>query len=72
MRQVRRKVNSAVREVGKTRDLVVTLDPATGLVGFRPAGLRRTEWLPANACWSLAVKLRLAMERKEKKKARQK
>lgn len=39
-------------------------------IGFRPAGLRRTEYLPASACWSIAVKLRVALEQKEKKRGK--
>jgi hypothetical protein len=65
---VTRETNATVREQGKTREIFVTIEPSTGLVGFRAKGTRRTETLPADALYHMAVKARVERERKEKRK----
>lgn len=67
-RTVKREMNSRVRELGKMREIIVIVDPSSGLIGFRPKGLRRTEWLPSDFCWSMAVKARVAEERRARRK----
>lgn len=69
-RQVRRETAALQREQGKTRNVIVTVEPPTGLLGFRLKGLRRTEWLSADVVYEMAVKARVRSEAREKKQKR--
>jgi hypothetical protein len=64
---VTRETSAYVRERG-LRPLIATIQGSVLLV--RPKGLRREEVLDLASAWSLAVKMRIARERAEKKAAR--
>ena len=71
---VTRKSHVIVRDRGKVRQLVVTINP-NGTLGLRPLGTRKAEIITLDSCYSLAVKQRVAKERAEKaaqKKAKRK
>ncbi len=65
---VTRSSETVIRDGGKLRQLVVTLYPGD-VLGLRPAGTRRKreEQISLAACYSLAVKQRVAAELREKK-----
>ena len=50
---------------GERRVLVVTLEPGD-LVGVRPLGLRRTEYMPVEAIYHAAIKARVMAEKAAK------
>ncbi len=62
---VSRKSYAIVRDRGVLRELVVTLYP-TGVLGLRPAKTRQEERVTLEACFSLAIKQRVAKEHAEK------
>lgn len=64
---VRRLTFDTIRSGGQTRRLAVALLPG-GLLGLRLQGTRREETLSLSACWSLAIKQRVAYEQAAKKK----
>lgn len=66
-RPVRRLTSAYVRERG-FRPLVATLHGST--LALRPKGLHRDEVLDLAAAYSLAVKMRVAYERAERKRNR--
>lgn len=69
-KQVTRKVEAAmIRDGGRLRAAVVTLYPG-GVIGIRPEKTRREELLPVTAAWDVAVKRRVATERREKQAAK--
>lgn len=71
-RPVTRRSEAIVRDGGKRRALIVTLN-ANDTLTLRPHGTRRPETITFEACYGLAVKQRVAQERREKaaaKKAR--
>jgi hypothetical protein len=53
------------------RRIVVSLEPGD-LIGFRLERTRRTEYLTVAGCYERAVIVRVAHERAEKRKAKQK
>uniref|UniRef100_A0A6M3JN01 Uncharacterized protein n=1 Tax=viral metagenome TaxID=1070528 RepID=A0A6M3JN01_9ZZZZ len=59
------------RECGRATDggrpIIVSLEPGD-VIGFRLKGCRRTYRTTVQACYSLAVKLQLADERREKRR----
>lgn len=61
------ETGAQVREVGKYREIFVTVEPS-GLIGLRLKGLRTTEYYPADVLYYTAVKARVAREKKEKKR----
>lgn len=63
-RQVRR---ACLQARGERRVLVVSLEPGD-LIGVRPLGLRRTEFMPIEAVYHAAVKARVLAERQAKKR----
>jgi hypothetical protein len=67
---VRRRTREVRRDRGKFRAIIVTLYPA-GHIGLRLHGTRREETIPIEAVYERAVKMRLALEQAEKRKARQ-
>ncbi len=73
---VKRVSSDLVREAGKIRQIVVSLEPPC-LLGFRAKGCRKTYYLTAEVCYSLAIKAHVldlkrqkAKEKKEKRKIR--
>ena len=73
---VRRVTNVEQYELGKSRPIVVSVEPP-GLLGFRLLGTRRTYRLPVGACFMLAVRAEAddkrrakAAERKARKEKR--
>lgn len=68
-KEVKRETGATVRELGKWREVIVTIKP-NGEIGFRPKGMRKTEWLTADALYYTAVKARVRVEEKEKKRRR--
>jgi hypothetical protein len=64
---VKRRTNEQRRDVGKFRQIIVTLYPA-GFIGLRLEGTRREETLPIQAAYERAIKMRLAAEAQEKLK----
>jgi hypothetical protein len=63
---VTRRSEATVRDRGRNRRLVVTLYPS-GILGLRQERSRREETLTLEAAWSMAVKMRVAAEKREKK-----
>ena len=69
-KNVVRKVETVmIRDAGRLRAAVVTLYPS-GVIGIRPEKTRREELLPLAAVWDVAVKKRVATERKDKAAAK--
>lgn len=66
---VSRVSNETVRDTGKFRQLVITIDPA-GLIELRPQGTRRAETYPIEALYYLALKTRVNAERAAKRAAK--
>jgi hypothetical protein len=66
---VARESAAIVHEGGRPRQIVVTLEPPY-LLGFRAKGCRKTYYLTADACYSLAVKAHLLDEKRQKAKKR--
>lgn len=62
---VRRVTRETRFEAGKRRAIIVTMYPA-GYLGLRLQGTRREETLLIEAAWERAVKMRLAMEARER------
>ena len=67
---VKRKSNEVRRDRGKYRAIILTMYPA-GHIGLRLEGTRKQETIPIEAVYERAVKMRVAFEKEEKKKARQ-
>lgn len=66
---VTRKTETTVRDRGKRRALVITLYPG-GVVGLRPAKTRHEEIVSVEAVYDLAVRMRVAKEKAEKRSRR--
>lgn len=66
---VKRVSSDLVREAGKIRQIVVSLEPPC-LLGFRAKGCRKTYYLTAEVCYSLAVKAHVLDQKKQKAKER--
>lgn len=63
---VSRVTPATAREVGKDRNIVVTMDGK--LLGFRAKGCKRKYWLPISACYTMAVRASVLASKREKKK----
>lgn len=70
-RPVKRTTGASVHERGKTRPVVIILEPPSR-IGFRLAGTRKTYWLEAAACYHVAVKAEMAAVAREKKQKKTK
>ena len=57
-----RETDGRVREQGKMRAIIVSLEPG-GLIGFRAKGTRRTYHLAVEGCFDLAVKKQVSMQK---------
>ncbi len=68
---VTRRTENEIRDRGKRRPLVITLYLG-GVIGLRPAKTRQEEIIGIEAVYDLAVKMRVAQERREKKQRRTK
>ncbi len=68
-KRVTRKSSALVRDGGRSRQLVVTMYPGD-LLGLRPERTRREELIPLTAIYSLAVKMRVAQQRADRKAKR--
>jgi len=68
---VRRESAGLIREAGKLRQIIVSMEPPY-LLGFRAKGCRKTYYLTAETCYQLAVKAHLLDERRQKAKAKKK
>lgn len=66
---VARETFAFVRELGKFREVIVTLEPPN-LIGFRLKGTRRTYYLEAASAYHAAVKAKVAADQREKRAAR--
>jgi hypothetical protein len=66
---VKRRSNEKRHDRGKYRAIIVTIYPA-GFIGLRLEGTRREETISIEVVYERAVKMRVAFERAEKKKAR--
>ncbi len=51
------------------RPIIISIEPPS-LIGLRLKGTRRTEYLPADSAYWIAVKARLACEKRDKTKAK--
>ena len=63
---VTRVTDTTIREKGKTREIVVHIDPRR--IGFRAKGCKTTYWLTADYCYNQAVKAEVAAKKKAKAK----
>ena len=63
-KSVSRVSQERVRDGSKYRNLVITLYPS-GDIGLRPQGTRREERYPLEAVYHIALKARVASERKK-------
>jgi len=66
---VKRESYASIYEAGKTRPIIITLEPPS-VLGFRAKGTRRIFRLTAERCYMLAVKRLVDLEREEKRKAK--
>jgi hypothetical protein len=64
--KVERETNAKIFECSKHREVIVTLAPPSQ-IGFRLKGTKRTYWLPAEACYWVALKAHTDAERKVKR-----
>ncbi len=69
-RKVRRESSAAIFSRGRSRPVVVILEPPGILLGLRLKGERRTYHLPLTWCFTEAVRRTVAAEREAKRKAR--
>ena len=69
-RKIKRETMAQRWDAGKHRRVVVTIDPMTGVVGFRLKGCRRAYELPAAYLWQHAVQKTVALEKARKAKDR--
>lgn len=65
-KKVKRVTHKHIHEAGRTRPIVVILQPP-GLLGFRAKGCRKIYYLPVENCYHLAVKAEVALQKKLKK-----
>ena len=63
-KSVSRVCQERVRDGSKYRNLVITLYPSDD-IGLRPQGTRREERYPLEAVYHIALKARVASERKK-------
>lgn len=68
-RPVRRETFAAIHSQGRSRAVIVSLE-APNIIGFRLKGTRRVYTLTAEHCYWAACKAQLAMDKKEKAKAK--
>lgn len=64
---VRRETVGGVFSAGKTRPVIVSVEPPN-VLGFRLKGMRRTFYLTAEGCFMQAVQAHVRAEKKEKAK----
>lgn len=69
-RKLARVSLAAIYSAGKTRAIVVELEPPGDLVGFRLKGTRTVYFLPVAECYRLAVRAEMDRRKAEKRKAR--
>ena len=60
-----------VYEQSKYRPIVITLEPPS-LLGFRAKGCRKTYYLDATACYTMAVRAHVIEQKKKKEREKQK
>lgn len=65
-----RETNDTIRDSGKQRHVVVSVDPQTALVSFRLKGTRRTYGLPASYLYMHALRKQVALDKADKAKAK--
>lgn len=66
---VTRRSESVVRDGTKRRRLVVSIHPG-GFIGMRLEKTRREETIDFESVWSMAVKMRVAHEKAQRKASR--
>lgn len=66
-----RETSGTIRDGGKQRHIVVSVDPQSGLVSFRLKGTRRTYGLPASYLYMHALRKYVALEKANKAKAKE-
>lgn len=69
-RKVRRESSASVFSRGRSRPVVVILEPPGILLGLRLKGERRTYHLPLTWCFTEAVRRTVAAEREQKRKVK--
>lgn len=69
-RQLRRVSSASVFSRGRSRPVVVILEPPGILLGLRLKGEHRTYHLPLSWCYTEAVRRTVAAEKAAKRKAR--
>lgn len=68
-KKVSRRTESVRRDRGKFRRYIISLHPGD-LIGVRLEKCRSEEFLPVGVAYEMAVRLRVAKERDEKRKSR--
>ncbi len=69
-RRIARETVAAVRERGRQRPVIVTIEPPGLVIGFRLKATRRTYTLPVETCYHLAVQAHVDAARRAKKAGR--
>jgi hypothetical protein len=69
-RTVKRESPVAKYDRGKSRPVIVTLEPPGTLIGFRLKGTRKTYRIHVGDCFALAVRAHAEAERERKKRER--
>lgn len=64
-----RRTETIIRDRGRARSLVVSMLPGD-VLGLRPLGTRKTEYVTFDSCYWLAIKQRVCRERIERKSAK--
>jgi len=61
---------SAIHSGGKSRGIVIELQPPGNIIGFRLKGTRKTYYLPVDHCFREAMRAELARQKRERIEAR--
>lgn len=65
-RRLRRESASRVFSQGRSRPIVVILEPPGTLLGLRLKGERRTYQLPLDWCYTMAIRMSVAEEKRKR------
>jgi len=66
-KQIRRTTNGVIREAGKTRPIIVILEPPN-LIGFKAKGCKKIFWLTVETGYVMAVRIEVLAKQREKAK----
>lgn len=67
--ELNRPVTRRTRTPHRGRRVVVTIAPGD-IIGFREERTRKTYWIDLGACFDMAVKIEVAHQKAEKRKAK--